>query len=100
MNRICVIALLLLMPQLAAARVYMCVDQDTGATNFTDKACQTVSMREEVRVDPVNLNSGARHAGRPKKKTWRSQAESRKSGADFSVERRTLYESKASAGTN
>jgi hypothetical protein len=100
MNRIYVIALLLLIPQLAAARVDMCVDEDTGATSFTDKACETVSTREEVRVDPVNLNSGARKASRSKRKTWRSQADSRKDGTDFNDRRRALYKNKATAGTN
>jgi hypothetical protein len=78
----------------------MCVDQNTGATSFTDKACETVSTREEVRVGPVNLHSGARHAGRSKKKTWRSQTDTRKSGADFNEQRRSLYENKATTATN
>ena len=78
----------------------MCVDQDTGATSFTDKACETVSVREEVRVDPVNLNSGARDAGRSKRKTWRSQTDSRKDGGEYNARRRTLYENKPTAGTN
>jgi len=100
MNRIWVITLLLLMPQLAAARVYMCVDQDTGATSFTDKACETVSVREEVRVDPVNLNSGARQDRRSEPKTWRSQVDNRKDGGEYNARSRALYENKATAGAN
>ena len=100
MNRIIVIALLMLLPQLAAARVFMCVDETTGETSFTDKACETASIREEVRVDSVNLNSGNRYTRRSKQKTWRSQTETRKSGADINAQRRELYESKASASNN
>jgi hypothetical protein len=99
MNRLIVIALLMLVPQLAAARVYMCVDEATGKTSFTDKACETASTREEVRVDSVNLNSGNRYTRRSKQKTWRSQTDTRKSGADFNAQRRELYENKASAAT-
>jgi hypothetical protein len=92
-------ALLLLLPQFAAARVYMCVDQVTGKTSFTDKACETASVREEVRVDTANLDSGQRYGAAPKPKTWRSQADIRKSGLDYNAERRSLYNNKATAGT-
>jgi hypothetical protein len=98
MKQLLVIALLL-MPQLAAARVYMCVDQATGETSFTDKACETVSSREEVRVDPPNLNSGKTYIRPPKQKTWRSEADTRKTGLDYNADRRTSYESKATAST-
>lgn len=100
MKRLMVIILLMLLPQLATARVYMCVDEATGETSFTDKACESASIREEVRVDPVNLNSGDRSSRRAKQKTWRSQTETRRSGLDLNAQRRGLYESKASASTN
>ena len=100
MIRILFIMLLLLAPQWASARVYMCVDHATGATSFTDKACETVSSREEVRVDPANLDSGSRYVAPAKQKTWRSQADTRKSGADCNDERRSVYENKATASTH
>tara|TARA_R110002049_G_scaffold42950_5_gene127292 strand:- start:1808 stop:2110 length:303 start_codon:yes stop_codon:yes gene_type:complete len=100
MNQIIVIALMLMVPQLAAARVYMCTDHATGATTFTDKACETVSSREEVRVDPANLDSGSRYIAPAKKKTWRSEADLRKSGAEYNEERRSIYENKATASTH
>jgi hypothetical protein len=100
MNRIIVIALLLLAPQVASARVYMCVDHATGATSFTDKACETVSSREEVKVDPANLDSGSRYKAPAKKKTWRSQQDKRKTGMDYSAERRSIYENEATASTH
>ncbi len=99
MNRIIVIALLLLAPQLASARMYMCVDHATGATSFTDKACETVSSRAEVRVDPSNLDSGSRYVAPAKQKTWRSQAERRKTGKDYNAERRSIYENSTAAST-
>jgi hypothetical protein len=75
----------------------MCVDPDTGKTSFTDKACETASIREEVRVDPANLDSGSRYGARAKQKTWRSQSDTRKTGADYNAERRGIYEGKATA---
>jgi hypothetical protein len=94
MKQLLVIALLLI-PQLAAARVYMCVDPVTGETSFTDKACKPTSAREEVRVNPSNLNSGKQYAAPEKAKTWRSQADTRKTGVDYNAERRSTYDSKA-----
>ena len=97
MKRLIVIALLLFAPQFAAARVYMCVDQATGETSFTDKACDTTASREEVRVRAANLDSGKTYTAPPKPKTWRSQADTRKSGIDYNAERRSLYQNKATA---
>ncbi|MEZ5572670.1 MAG: DUF4124 domain-containing protein [Halioglobus sp.] len=97
MKQLVVMALLLMLPQFAAARVYMCVDQTTGQTSFTDKACEQASVREEVRVDPANLDSGRKYTKPTKAKTWRSQADVRKTGLDYNAERRSLYESKATA---
>lgn len=96
-KKLTLIALLLLLPQLAAARVYMCVDQTTGRTTFTDHSCDSASSREEVRVPPSNLNSGARYTAPSNHKTWRSQADTRKTGLDYNTERRSLYQSKATA---
>lgn len=92
-----VIGLLLLIPQMASARVYMCVDAATGETSFTDKACATNNIREEVRIDATNLDSGAKYVGAKPQKTWRSEEDNRKSGADYSASRRGLYDNKATA---
>lgn len=100
MKKLTLIALLLLVPQLAVARVYMCLDQATGETSFTDKACERASVGEEVRVEAVNLNSGQTHGAPAKPKTWSSQADTRKTGIDYSAERRSLYEGKATASMN
>lgn len=97
MKNYIVIAMLLMVPQLAAARVYMCVDHDTGETSFTDKACETASAREEVRVKPSNLDSGSSYAAKAKPKTWRSEADTRKTGLDYNADRRSAYESKTTA---
>ena len=99
MKKLTLLALLLLLPQLAMARVYMCVNQETGESSFTDRACETTSTREEVRVEAANLNSGKRYAGPAEQKTWRSQADTRKTGMDYNAERRSLYAHKATAGT-
>jgi hypothetical protein len=97
MKTLTLLALLLLLPQLAAAKVYMCVNQETGAASFTDRACETSSVREEVRVQDANLGSGQQVARTPKPKTWRSQADTRKTGIDYNAERRSLYANKATA---
>lgn len=85
--------------QLAAARMYMCVDEATGATTFTDKACETSHAAEEIRVNAINPGSRSKEP-RVKKKTWRSQAEVRKTGSDYNDQRRSLYENEASASAN
>jgi hypothetical protein len=97
MRKLVFTALLLLVPQLAAARVYMCVDRATGQTSFTDQACDDASMREEIRVPPSNLDSGQHYAAPSEQKSWRSQADTRKTGTDYNAERRGLYEGKATA---
>ena len=97
MRKLAITALLLLVPQLAAARVYLCVDPATGQTSFTDQACDTASVREEVRVPTPNLDSGQGYAAPSKRKTWRSEADIRKTGSDYNAERRSLYEGKATA---
>jgi len=98
MNRVLVFALMLSVSQFAAAGMYMCVDEATGETSFTDKACESEGTREEIRVNPINpgSDSKARHAG---KKTWRSEADVRKTGSDYNAQRRSLYENEATAST-
>jgi len=84
--------LLLLIPQLASAKVYMCVDPATGKTSFTDKACATAASREEVRVDATNLDSGSRSGRASSAKTWTSDRDTRKNGLDYNTQRRGMYE--------
>ena len=92
------LCVLLLLPQLAAARVYMCVDEATGKTSFTDKACEKTALREEVRVDSTNLDSGSHSGKRSASRTWVSDRDTRKSGEDYSAQRRDVYNSNATAG--
>ena len=97
MKTFAVFVLLLLAPQFAAAKVYMCVDKESGAASFTDRACDSTTLREEVRVQTANLDSGKNSARPAKPKTWRSQADTRKTGLDYNTERRSLYAEKATA---
>ncbi len=99
MIKLMLLVMLVLVPQFAAAKVYMCVDQETGEASFTDRACETSSVREEVRVQASNLGSGKRYVAPAKAKTWRSQADGRKTGIDYNAERRSVYANKATAGT-
>lgn len=100
MKKLFTIAVLLLLPQLAVAKVYMCVDPATGKTSFTDKACETREQGEEVRVDASNLDSGSRYQKRAERKIWVSDADTRKTGLDYNEERRALYGVRATASTN
>jgi Domain of unknown function (DUF4124) len=95
-----ILLVLLLVPQLAAARVYMCVDPDTGRKSFTDRGCDQVALREEVRVDPANLDSGARTAVKSSQKTWLKDLDTRKTGRDYADERKGIYENNATAENN
>lgn len=99
-KKIILLAALLLAPQLAAAKVYMCVDPATGKTSFTDKACDAHEPGEEVRVEAANLESGSRYQKSAGRKTWNSERDERKTGVDYNTERRALYRSSATASTN
>lgn len=93
MQKIIIMALLLGVSQVTAARVYMCVDENTGEAYFTDAGCSTNSTREEVRVKPANLDSGKRYVKSGKRKTWNSERDERKTGLDYNAERRALSSS-------
>jgi len=100
MGRVLILVLALLVPQVAAARMYMCIDEATGATSFTDKACETEGAQKEIKVEDVNSLSGSNPYRGKKVKAWRSQTDVRKTGSDINAQRRSLYESKASASTH
>lgn len=100
MRRVLVVVLLLLLPQLASARMYMCVDEATGNATFTDKGCETSGTREEIRVNKINPGAGEAKRQYRGRKVWRSDAEVRKSGTDYNAERRALYEREATASTH
>ena len=90
---------LLLLPQLAAAKVYMCVDPKSGKTIFTDKGCEATAATEEVRIDPTNVDSGRNTRGAVAKKTWSSDRDTRKTGRDYEEQRRRIQENNATAST-
>ena len=101
MKNLLLILLLIPLSQAASGRVYMCVDPQTGATSFTDKACQKAAPGEEVRVDSANSSSGrAGRSGPGGPKVWNSNRDQRKTGRDFNDERRRLYEEKATASVS
>jgi hypothetical protein len=87
----------LLVPQLAMARVYMCVDEATGKTSFSDKGCSATTAQAEVKVPATNLNSGGRAGTATAQRTWVSDRDTRKSGRDYSAERRDISERSAAA---
>jgi hypothetical protein len=99
MKRVLVIAMMLLLPQLAVAGMYMCVDEATGVTTFTDKACPTSNAGEEIRVNSINYDESHKPR-RARQKTWRSDAEDRKTGTQYNAQHRSMYDNKASASAN
>jgi Domain of unknown function (DUF4124) len=90
---------MLLLPQLAAARVFMCVDQATGKTTFSDKGCATSAAQEEVRVEAPNVFSGSRTAEAPTAKTWVSDRDTRKTGRDYSAAKSGLLQARPTASS-
>ena len=92
------ILVLLLLPQLAAAGVFMCVDPASGATSFSDKGCAASVDQEEVKVEATNVFSGNRTAESPKRKTWASDRDTRKTGRDYTAEKSEQLRNKATAG--
>ena len=92
---------MLLLPLVGRADLLMCVDPQTGATSFTDKACQVTASQQEIKVNTVNPGGSQQASRHPERnKAWRSQLDVRKTGTDFNSERRALYRSEASAPTN
>jgi hypothetical protein len=84
---IVIIVAMLLASKVVAGKVYMCVDPVTGESSFTDKACETRSVGEEVRVQTTNPGSGHRYTKKGAKKTWSSQRDTRKTGLDYSAQK-------------
>ncbi len=88
---------LALVPQSALAKVFMCVDEATGKTSFTDKACDKHVPGEKVRVDVANPGKGARGAGRNRNNAWQSQRDFSRSGLDYNRARRAAASGKETA---
>ena len=99
--RLLLLVLLVQLSQVASARVYMCVDPQTGATSFTDRACSKSTAGEEVRVDEANYASGRdTRTAQDGPKVWNSHRDARKTGRDYNDDRRRLYRDKASASVS
>ena len=91
------VLVLLLVPQLVLARVYMCLDPATGKTSFSDTGCKSLATHEEVKVQVTNVTSGSRTAADPPPKTWTSDLDTRKTGLDYSAQQRGIKGNKATA---
>ena len=78
MMRILLLVAALLIPQLAAAEVFMCTDPTTGQKSFTDKACPKLNKGKKVKVEPTNFGSGVRQP--QDKQTWNSDVDSSVAG--------------------
>ncbi len=81
--------LVLLVPQFAAAGVFMCVDPQTGKKTFTDKGCEETVVTEQLRVGPTNTASGAKTSrGGSAGKAWNSQRDETRTGREYREEER------------
>ncbi len=81
-------------PNLAQARVYMCVDPTTGKTSFTDQACESKTAGEDVRVQVANPGSQKRktsQSGRKVNRAWQSQRDTSLSGREYNARRRSEH---------
>ncbi|MDH4041557.1 MAG: DUF4124 domain-containing protein [Gammaproteobacteria bacterium] len=91
--------LVLLLPQLAAARVFICVDPVTGKKSFSDKGCVATQSQEEMKVGATNVTSGSRTAQAAPAGTWTSDRDTRKTGRDYNAED-ALLRNEATASTD
>jgi hypothetical protein len=65
---------LLFIPQLALAEIYVCVDSVTGKKSFTDVACGVHGTGDKIKVKQGNFgDSGSGQKGSNGQKAWRSQ---------------------------
>jgi hypothetical protein len=91
------VLMLVLLPQMATAAVYMCKDPVSGKTTFSDKGCATSATREEIRIQDTNLDSGRRTTGAADRKAWVSDRDTRKTGRDHFAAKRDLLGNRATA---
>jgi hypothetical protein len=91
--------LALLIPQISLAGVFMCTDPDTGEKTFTDRACETRTTGEQVRVEPTNFGGNGYRAPQGKYRgTWRSQQSTAKSVRQHATGYRRNIDSAQRAG--
>lgn len=84
-----ILLLLLLVPQLATAGVYLCVDPQTGKKTFTDRACEQEAVGEQLRVESAQSGASRGSSRKSNDKTWNSQRDERIDGREYRQEERT-----------
>jgi hypothetical protein len=90
---------LLLLPQVSAAGVFLCVDPQTGKKTFTDRACEESASSEQVRIRSTNTTSGARTAGGSGNGTWNSDRDESRTGLEYREEERVQKGTASADGT-
>lgn len=101
MKQLMVMMVVIMLPLPVRADLYMCVDSETGATSFTDKACEEAASQEEIKVNAINPGgAGQASQSRTRNKAWRSQVDARKTGTDFNSQRRAMYRGKSLTAAN
>jgi len=87
----------LLVPSVASAGVFVCVDPATGKKTFTDKACETKGTGEKLNVKPHNFgDAGHRGAAPSGQEAWNSQRTAKGTGTkEYSGHRRQVEKARS-----
>lgn len=70
----------LLVPLSGHAKVFICVDPETGEKTFTDTACADSAPGRKIKVEPVNFDKNGPSQG--ERGTWNSDRDTGVSGSD------------------
>lgn len=91
----------ILVPQIATAGVFMCVDPVTGKKSFTDRACPKSETGTRVKVEPKNFGANGHSSAQPKgEKAWHSQLDTTVSGRNNYMEKTTAIREPAGPSTS
>ncbi len=97
--RALILAALMLLPQVGAAGVFMCVDPVTGKKTFTDKACPKQGTGEKVKIQTTNFGQGV--VDTANRGTWKSHRDTSRSGREHAqADRERSKRGLADAGTS
>jgi hypothetical protein len=91
----------ILIPQIATAGVFMCVDPVTGKKSFTDRACPKSEAGTRVKVEPSNFGAnGHQRAQQNGQKAWHSQRDTTVSGRNNYLEKTTAVSEPVGSATS
>ncbi len=93
--------IVMLLPQVVLAEIYVCVDPETGKKSFTDTACGMHGTGDKIKVKEGNFGaSGSNVNSGMRGDTWRSEDGSDISTSDNYKGARRNIESAKTAGSS